>query len=138
MTIFLLNTNMNLYLHVTSKKVQSKCFVFMVLFQIKNIGNLSHSNLSFIWILFCIFFSRRGTHNHRFLSSSMSELWSILSQRLVLGSDVISHAPLYLPGKYHNRLHKCTTSSDYMIELIMYLRLKWIRTALLTRRKRIT
>ena len=69
------------------------------LFQIKTI-TLKHFHLFFVVLYFEYFFSRRGTHNHRFLSSAMSEVESILSQRLVFGSDVVSHAP----RKYYNRL----------------------------------
>merc|ERR1719400_1039300 len=67
------------------------------------ISNKNNSIKTFSFFFFAVlyfeyFFSRRGTHNHRFLSSAMSEVQSILSQRLVFGSDVVSHAPLYPPN----------------------------------------
>jgi len=56
-------------------------------------NNIKAFSFIFVVLYFEYFFSRRGTHNHRFLSSAMSEVQSILSQRLVFGSDVVSHAP---------------------------------------------
>merc|ERR1719278_1158080 len=53
------------------------------------------------FLLFCIlniFFHVVGHTTTVFLSSAMSEVQSILSQRLVFGSDVVSHTPLYPPN----------------------------------------
>merc|ERR1719211_93655 len=61
-------------------------------------NNIKAFSFIFVVLYFEYFFSRRGTRNHRFLSSAMSEVQSILSQRHVFGSDVVSYAPLYPPN----------------------------------------